>query len=161
MKRNLLLTTFGFVKRDLNERFWIGMAESASRIQSSEHSSKFSPLRSCACWLLTSTISSSSSSSSPLLLLPREKSLLPSLSNISLLFCRFCTLSYVCIKDHVVIRSLKKKNWTFFPLCVCVCVFGAFCSLVDHEVSEKGRMLLYVKEVKEGGGCCCCCCCRR
>lgn len=115
----------------------------------------------CACWLLTSTISSSSSSSSPLLLLPREKSLLPSLSNISLLFCRFCTLSYVCIKDHVVIRSLKKKNWTFFPLCVCVCVFGAFCSLVDHEVSEKGRMLLYVKEVKEGGGCCCCCCCRR
>jgi hypothetical protein len=26
MKKNLLLTTFGFVKRDLNERFWIEMA---------------------------------------------------------------------------------------------------------------------------------------
>lgn len=152
MKKNLLLTTFGFVKRDLNERFWIGMAESASRIQSSEHSSKFSPLRSCACWLLTSTISSSSSSSSsPLLLLPREKSLLPSLSNISLLFCRFCTLSYVCIKDHVVIRSFLKKNWTFFPLCVCVwsILFAGWSwgvregkDVVVCEGSEGGRRLL-------------------
>jgi hypothetical protein len=31
-EKDLLLTTFGFVKRDLNERFWIEMAESASRI---------------------------------------------------------------------------------------------------------------------------------